>query len=72
MPFAERVDTGQVIQFLGHMKSRDVVVVGGGAAGFFGAVTCAEALQGRGSVIVLERGRTFCRRSKSPVAGGAT
>jgi predicted flavoprotein YhiN len=32
----------------------NVVVVGGGAAGFFGAITCAEASQGRGSVTVLE------------------
>ncbi|MEN9572523.1 MAG: hypothetical protein RL514_378 [Verrucomicrobiota bacterium] len=45
-----------------------VVVVGGGAAGFFGAVTCAEALQGRGSVIVLERGAHFLQKVK--VSGG--
>ena len=50
------------------MESPKVVVIGGGAAGFFGAVTCAEALQGRGSVIVLERGAHFLQKVK--VSGG--
>ncbi|NBV24539.1 MAG: NAD(P)/FAD-dependent oxidoreductase [Proteobacteria bacterium] len=45
-----------------------VVVVGGGAAGFFGAITCAEALQGRGSVTVLERGAHFLQKVK--ISGG--
>lgn len=45
-----------------------VVVVGGGAAGFFGAITCAEALQGRGSVTLLERGPQFLQKVK--ISGG--
>jgi len=45
-----------------------VVVVGGGAAGFFGAIACAEALQGRGSVVVLERGAHFLQKVK--ISGG--
>ncbi len=54
--------------FMNNTLSTKVVVVGGGAAGFFGAVTCAEALQGRGSVIVLERGAHFLQKVK--VSGG--
>jgi predicted Rossmann fold flavoprotein len=46
----------------------NVVVVGGGAAGFFGAITCAEASQGRGSVTVLERGPQFLQKVK--ISGG--
>jgi predicted flavoprotein YhiN len=49
-------------------EHRDVVVVGGGAAGFFGAITCAEALQGRGTVAVLERGPQFLQKVK--ISGG--
>ena len=45
-----------------------VVVVGGGAAGFFGAITCAEALQGRGSVTILERGPHCLQKVK--ISGG--
>ncbi len=45
-----------------------VVVVGGGAAGFFGAITCAEALQGHGSVSLLERGPQFLQKVK--ISGG--
>jgi len=45
-----------------------VVVVGGGAAGFFGAITCAEALQGRGSVMILERGANVLQKVK--ISGG--
>lgn len=45
-----------------------VVVVGGGAAGFFAAITCAEALQGRGSVTLLERGAHFLQKVK--ISGG--
>lgn len=44
------------------------VVVGGGAAGFFGAITCAEALQGRGSVTILERGANVLQKVK--ISGG--
>ncbi|MBI5773339.1 MAG: NAD(P)/FAD-dependent oxidoreductase [Verrucomicrobia bacterium] len=45
-----------------------VVVVGGGAAGFFAAIACAEALRGRGSVTVLERGPQFLQKVK--ISGG--
>lgn len=46
----------------------DVVVVGGGAAGFFGAITCAEAMSVRGSVMILERGVHFLQKVK--ISGG--
>jgi hypothetical protein len=49
------------------MNSRRIVIVGGGAAGFFAAVTCAEAAPGR-EVIVLERGPQFL--SKVKISGG--
>lgn len=49
-------------------NQRQVVVVGGGAAGFFGAITCAEALQGHGSVTLLERGAHFLQKVK--ISGG--
>lgn len=45
-----------------------IVVIGGGAAGFFGAITCAEALQGRGSVTILERGSNVLQKVK--ISGG--
>ena len=45
----------------------DVIVIGGGAAGFFAAITCAEAnLNLR--VIVLEKGNSFLQKVK--VSGG--
>ena len=50
------------------LERREVVVVGGGAAGFFGAITCAEALQGRGSVTILERGANVLQKVK--ISGG--
>lgn len=46
----------------------DAVVVGGGAAGFFGAITCAEAMSVRGSVMILERGVHFLQKVK--ISGG--
>ncbi|HKI72203.1 MAG TPA: NAD(P)/FAD-dependent oxidoreductase, partial [Verrucomicrobiae bacterium] len=49
------------------MSSRRVIVVGGGAAGFFGAITCAEAAPGTG-VMVLEKGPQFL--SKVRISGG--
>lgn len=45
-----------------------IVVVGGGAAGFFGAITCAETLAGRGSVTILERGANVLQKVK--ISGG--
>jgi len=49
------------------MNSRRAVIVGGGAAGFFAAVTIAEAAPGM-EVIVLERGPQFL--SKVKISGG--
>ena len=50
------------------VEQRDVVIVGGGAAGFFGAIACAEALAGRGSVTILERGANVLQKVK--ISGG--
>ncbi|HMP83701.1 MAG TPA: NAD(P)/FAD-dependent oxidoreductase [Verrucomicrobiota bacterium] len=49
------------------MNSRRVVIVGGGAAGFFAAITCAEASP-QTEVIVLERGPEFLTKVK--ISGG--
>src|SRR2546426_9032095 len=49
------------------MKARHVVVVGGGAAGFFAAIACAEASPGT-DVTVLEKGPQFL--SKVRISGG--
>ncbi len=49
------------------MSCRQVVVVGGGAAGFFAAITCAEAAPGV-EVTVLEKGPQFL--SKVRISGG--
>lgn len=49
------------------MNSRRIVIVGGGAAGFFAAITCAEATPGT-EVIVLERGQQFLAKVK--ISGG--
>ena len=49
------------------MNSRRIIVVGGGAAGFFAAITCAEAAPDAG-VMVLEKGAEFL--SKVRVSGG--
>ena len=49
------------------MSSRRVVIVGGGAAGFFAAITCAEALPGA-EVLVLEKGPHFL--AKVRISGG--
>lgn len=46
----------------------DAIVIGGGAAGFFGAITCAEGLGPQGRVLLLERGREVLRKVK--VSGG--
>lgn len=48
--------------------SLNLVIIGGGAAGFFGAITCAEALAGRGSVTILERGAHCLQKVK--ISGG--
>jgi predicted flavoprotein YhiN len=49
------------------MRSRRVIIVGGGAAGFFAAITCAEASPDA-EVTVLERGPQFL--SKVRISGG--
>src|SRR5882672_8652069 len=49
------------------MSSSRVIVVGGGAAGFFAAITCAEAAPGT-EVILLEKGPQFL--SKVRISGG--
>jgi len=50
-----------------RMRSRRVIVVGGGAAGFFAAITCAETAPDA-EVTVLERGSQFL--SKVRISGG--
>lgn len=49
------------------MSSLRIVVVGGGAAGFFAAITCAEALSGA-DITVLERSPHFL--TKVRISGG--
>jgi predicted Rossmann fold flavoprotein len=49
------------------MATKRVIVVGGGAAGFFAAITCAEAAPDA-EVIVLEKGPRFL--SKVRISGG--
>src|SRR3989441_9174869 len=49
------------------MSSRRVIVVGGGAAGFFAAISCAETAPGTG-VMVLEKGPRFL--GKVRISGG--
>jgi len=49
------------------MNSPRIVIVGGGAAGFFAAITCAESAPGT-EVIVLERGPQFLAKVK--ISGG--
>jgi predicted Rossmann fold flavoprotein len=49
------------------MSSSRVIVVGGGAAGFFAAITCAEAAPGT-KVTMLEKGPQFL--SKVRISGG--
>ena len=49
------------------MSSRKVIVVGGGAAGFFAAITCAEA-DASANVTILEKSPEFL--SKVRISGG--
>jgi predicted Rossmann fold flavoprotein len=49
------------------MSSSRVIVVGGGAAGFFAAITCAEAAP-KTEVVVLDKGPQFL--SKVRISGG--
>src|SRR5258706_14097101 len=50
-----------------EMSSRQVAVVGGGAAGFLAAITCAEEAPGA-EVVLLEKGSQFL--SKVRISGG--
>jgi flavoprotein, HI0933 family len=50
------------------MGEKRVVIVGGGAAGFFAAITCAEELAGRGRVTIYEA--TAHPLAKVRVSGG--
>ena len=50
------------------MSNSSVIVIGGGAAGFFGAITCGQALRGSGEVLLLERGAHFLQKVK--ISGG--
>jgi predicted Rossmann fold flavoprotein len=50
-----------------RMDSYDLIVVGGGAAGFFGAITCAAARPGS-RIKILEKGNTLL--GKVLVSGG--
>jgi len=50
------------------MGSTRIAVIGGGAAGFFGAVTCARLLGDRGDVQLLEKTSGFL--SKVRISGG--
>jgi predicted Rossmann fold flavoprotein len=52
---------------LSPMSSGRVIVVGGGAAGFFAAITCAETAPGT-EVVLLEKGPQFL--SKVRISGG--
>ncbi|MEN4100373.1 MAG: NAD(P)/FAD-dependent oxidoreductase, partial [Anaerolineaceae bacterium] len=49
------------------MESYDLIVIGGGAAGFFGAITCATAQPGM-RILALEKGNRLLR--KVLVSGG--
>src|SRR5437867_7896203 len=49
------------------MNSRRIVIVGGGAAGFFAALACAEAGEGD-EIVILERGPQFLTKVK--ISGG--
>jgi predicted flavoprotein YhiN len=55
------------LDIIPRVTSRRVIVVGGGAAGFFAAITCAEAAP-EAEVIVLEKGPQFL--SKVRISGG--
>ena len=53
---------------MSQQPTKQVIVIGGGAAGFFGAITCGQALRGSGEVLLLERGAHFLQKVK--ISGG--
>ena len=46
----------------------DILVIGGGAAGFFGAISCAEALEDSAEILILEKSPNVL--SKVKISGG--
>ncbi|WP_174769525.1 BaiN/RdsA family NAD(P)/FAD-dependent oxidoreductase [Persicimonas caeni] len=46
----------------------DAIIIGGGAAGFYGAITCANALPRRARVLIVERARRVLQKVK--ISGG--
>ncbi|MDF1814453.1 MAG: NAD(P)/FAD-dependent oxidoreductase [Verrucomicrobiales bacterium] len=46
----------------------DLIVIGGGAAGFFGAITCAETAASRRKILILEKGPEVLQKVK--ISGG--
>ncbi len=56
------------LHHLTQPHTKRVIVIGGGAAGFFGAITCGQALRGSGEVLLLERGAQFLQKVK--ISGG--
>ena len=45
-----------------------VIIIGGGAAGFFGAIACAENVKGKADINILESGSHFLTKVK--ISGG--
>ena len=45
-----------------------VIIIGGGAAGFFGAIACAECVKGKADIDILESGSHFLTKVK--ISGG--
>src|SRR5258706_12931525 len=56
-----------VVCYRARMNSRRIVIAGGGAAGFFAALACAEAGYA-GELVVLEKGPQFLAKVK--ISGG--
>ncbi|QQL44694.1 NAD(P)/FAD-dependent oxidoreductase [Sulfuriroseicoccus oceanibius] len=51
-----------------ELSQYDLIVIGGGAAGIFGAITAAESMFGGGRVLVLEKSSKFLGKVK--ISGG--
>jgi predicted Rossmann fold flavoprotein len=69
VPIATRPTVKSTVNplWFGDMSSERIVIVGGGAAGFFAALACAEA-GSTAEIVVLERGPQFL--SKVRISGG--
>lgn len=46
----------------------DAIIIGGGAAGYYGAITCANAAPGKARVLILERAKRVLQKVK--ISGG--